>query len=221
MSYAKNFLRMDKIDQLFEAIEHPERFTEAEISTLLQDPEIKDVLDTLDKTKASLQPLPSPDVDAEWKAFNSAHNQHRLRLVSLFSRNIAASILIAIASLAAVATVVSVSMSYFTEPQAEAPAVVNDVTTDVALHPDTTIVKGDVEPRISGPIIFDNAPLETIIAQIANHYGYEAEFKDDSMKSLRLYFRWNQTLPIEDVAGSLNNFEQIQLSLVGKTIIID
>ena len=62
MSYAKNFHKMDKIDRLLDAIEHPDRYAPIEIEAMLQDQEVKEVFDLLDKTKSSLQTLPSPDI---------------------------------------------------------------------------------------------------------------------------------------------------------------
>ena len=70
-------------------------------------------------------------------------------------------------------------------------------------------------------IVFDNEPLETIISGIALHYGYEVLFRDVDSKSLRLYFRWNQELPVEEIVEKLNNFEQIHIAIEDKNIIID
>ncbi len=57
---------MDKIDLLLDAIEHLDRYTPTEIEAMLRDPEVKEVFDLLDKTKASLHTLPDPDIETEW-----------------------------------------------------------------------------------------------------------------------------------------------------------
>ncbi len=225
MSYAKHFLKMDKIDRLFDAIDHPERYSDAELQSLLQDPEVREVFNLLDKTKASLIPVSTPDVNAEWAAFKLNHRAAASpslpsRLSTLFSRNIAASIAIVVASFAAVAAIVGVSVSHSfrtdkpaVEPQEKvAPATVAEPDTVIAAELPAT------EPEI---IIFDNEPLSTIIARIADDHGYSVAFNADSPKTLRLYFRWNRSLPIEEVIESLNNFEQLHLTLDGNTIKID
>ncbi len=58
---------MDKIDRLFDAVEHPERYSSVEIKEMLKDPEVKEVFDLLDKTKSSLQAVEIPDIEDEWK----------------------------------------------------------------------------------------------------------------------------------------------------------
>ncbi len=72
---------MDKIDRLLEALEHPDRYTQNDLEEMLQDPDVKEVFDLLDKTKSSLQTLPTPDVEAEWRRFEKNHtaskNTHR------------------------------------------------------------------------------------------------------------------------------------------------
>ena len=42
---------MDKIDRFLDAIEYPERYTQSEIDAMLQDLEINELFDLLDKTK--------------------------------------------------------------------------------------------------------------------------------------------------------------------------
>lgn len=225
MSYVKNFLKMDKIERLFDAVEHPERYSEAEIDTLLQDPEVKEVFDLLDKTKSSLHPVSSPDIDAEWAAFRLHHRAAApslpLRLLTLFSRNIAASIAIVLASCAAVAAIVGVSVSYSfrndtsgIEPQQQvAPAAINTIPDSVAVT--------DIPAPAAEVIVFDNEPFDTIITRIATEYGYSVTFTSDDSKALRLYFRWNKAMTVEEVVESLNNFEQLHLTIDDQTITID
>ncbi len=226
MSYAKNFLKMDKIDRLFDAMEHPEHYTSAEIEAMLTDPEVKDVFDLLDKTKASLQMISIPDVEKEWDKFKNNHRLsatlNRQWLTKVLSRNIAASIAIAIASFTAVAAIIGVGMNRFNHREATATEI------NAVVEPEMVVADRDTFKVVDGEnadaveiIVFENEPLDSIMSRIALHYGYDVVFGNDSSKSLRLYFRWNQSLPVEDIVESLNNFEQIHLTLKDKTINID
>lgn len=216
---------MDKIDRLLEAIEHPDRYSEKEIEALLSDPEVSEVYNLLDKTKATLSPISTPDIDAEWDRFSNSHpakQSRSYRIFNLFPRNAAASIAIGIASLAAVAAVVGVSVSYTLKKTAETQITeAVQVTNGSAILGDTIITVEDTPAVAPEAIVFDNEPLETIINYIAEYYGYRTEFSTDAPKSLRLYFRWNQAWSINDVVESLNNFEQIQITVKDKTIKID
>lgn len=216
---------MDKIDRLLDAIENPDCYSEKEIKALLSDPEVREVYNLLDKTKATLTPIPAPDVDTEWNTFKNSHpaKQHRTyRIFNLFSRNAAASIAIGIASLAAVAAVVGVSVNYALNKNTDNQTVeiVSYTKEDVASN-DTILVIEQAPAVAPETIVFDNELLETIINRIAEYYDYKAEFSTDAPKALRLYFRWNQAQTIHEVVESLNNFEQIHISVKDKTIKID
>ncbi|MCM1137445.1 MAG: DUF4974 domain-containing protein [Duncaniella sp.] len=217
---------MDKIDKLLDALEHPEHYPDSEIQEMLHDPEVKEVYKLLGRTKTSLQPIAVPDVDAEWDAFVESRQQPvakpRFRILSFFSRNVAASVIIGIASLAAVAAIVGVSVSSNFVTKEE--AMTSDTIASQSVHImaiDTIYEMGGDEIAAQEIVIFDNEPLQTIVAAIARNYGYKPVFASEDAKSLRLYFRWDKNLPVEQVVESLNNFEQIHIILKGKTITID
>ncbi len=227
MFYAKNFLKMYKIDRLLDAMEHPERYTATEIETMLQDSEVKDAFDLLDKTKSSLQTIVSPDIEEEWKRFETNHGNseftHRFWLSRLFSRNAAASIVIGIASFTAVAAIVGVGIHHTHTGQAEATAKIDNVPDSkiVVSRSDTINQVGVDKDVIPGIVVFDDDTFETIISKIAAYYDYDIIFGNASSKSLRLYFRWNQANSIEEVIGRLNNFEHINLTVKDKTIKVE
>lgn len=213
---------MDKIDRLLDAIERPDLYSEKDMEAMLADPEVKEVYDLLDKTKAALEPIPSPDVDAEWKEFERVHRKNSFRVLYLFSRNVAASIAIGIASLAAVAAVVGVSVNYALNQKAETPsAETAAVVKETVVSNDSTVLSDGVPAVVPEIIVFDNEPLKTIADRIAEYYGYKAQFSYEAPKTLRLYFRWNQAQTLDEVVESLNNFEQIHISVKDRTIKID
>ena len=218
---------MDKIDRLLDVIEHPDLYTATEIEAMLQDPEVKEVLDMLDKTNSSLQPIDTPDIAEEWMKFENRHRQfkstRRHWLPQIFPRNAAASIVACIASFATVAAIVSVgihrisSSSSATTPEVETTIVTEDATS----QPNIINSHEPDDEKSPERVVFDNETLETILTRIGGYYEYTVTFNNDAAKSLRLYFRWNQALPIEDIVASLNNFEQINLTIVDRTIKID
>lgn len=218
---------MDKIDRLLDAMEHPERFTPTEIEDMLKDPEVKEFFDLLDKTKSSLQTVVTPDIDEEWSRFENKHSKSASSLMDwlarVFTRNAAASIAIVIATFTAVATIVGVGIHHInTDRKAsihEVRAV--DDKDAVASQPnllEASEVEGKAAPET---VVFDDEPLETILTYIAAYYDCKVVFNNEASKSLRLYFRWNQGLPLEEVVERLNNFEQINLTVKDKTIKAD
>ena len=227
MFYAKNFLKMDKIDRLLDALENPERFTRAEIEALLRDPEVKKTFDVLDKTKSSLRPVVQPDVEAEWKKFENTHGGlepiRRFRFKDLLTRNIAASIAVGVVSLSAVAAIVGIGISRHDRPESSSPTIDDKPETIVEKSQPATSNATEEEPKVIAPEIkiFDNEPLETILSDIAAYYDCKVIFNKDSAKTLRLYFRWDNALTLSEVVESLNNFEQISLTVEDNTIKVD
>lgn len=226
MSYAKSFYKMDKIDRLLDSMEHPDHFSPTEIEAMLQDPDVKELFDMLDKTKSSLLTIPAPNIDDEWKRFEEKHSglrkQKRSWLISLFSRNVAASIFLCIISFTAVAALVGVGIHHIKhvndiqETVVEENRVISESETNKTISDAITPTEEDI--RSEEIVVFDNEPLETILERIAKYYDCKIEFKNEASKSLRLYFRWSQALSIEEVVERLNNFEQIQLTVEDNTI---
>lgn len=218
MFYAQNYLKMDKIDKFLDAIEYTDRYTDQELEAILADAEVRDVYNTLDKTKASLSTIVAPDVDAEWREFERLHKKRSFGIFNLFSHNIAASIAICIASLAA-AAVVGVSVNYALDKKEGSKAKETSVVAkEKVIHRDSVIVADETGIAAPEIVVFDNEPFGTIMNRIAEYYGYDTEFATDAPKSLRLYFRWNQSHTLDEVIESLNNFEQIDLTVRDKII---
>ena len=217
---------MDKIDRFLDAIEYPERYIPSEIEAMLQDPDVKEMFDLLDKTKSSLQALQTPDIEAEWRRFEENHPTskvtHRFWRAGIMSRNIAATIAIVIVSFTAVAAIVGIGINQFTQlKEASHPDDIKTVYARAVSMPDSVKSAEPVKEETPEIIVFDNEPLKTIADKIAGYYGYKAEFSNEASESLRLYFRWDQENTIEEVVERLNNFEQINTEIKDKTIKID
>ncbi len=221
---------MDKIDRLFDAVEHPERYSSVEIEEMLKDPEVKEVFDLLDKTKSSLQAVEIPDIEDEWKKFETSHHssklpnkkQNRFMLSGWLSRNVAASIVIGIVSFTAVATIVGVGIHHLSNNR-EVTTVETPISEVTDVVPNSDTISSYENEEVASPeiVVFDNEPLETILSEIANYYKCQVIFNNNVSKSLRLYFRWNQALTITEVVERLNNFEQINLTIKDATIEVD
>ena len=71
------------------------------------------------------------------------------------------------------------------------------------------------------PIVFDNVTLDSILPQIAKHYGYDVSFSSEQSKALRLFLTWNPQDSIQKVTDKLNLFEQIHIVLDEQTMIVE
>ena len=217
---------MDKTDRLLDAMNNPEKYSFAEIEEMLRDAETKEIFDLLDKTKSSLQPVSTPDIDVEWDKFKDNNYYKKkssvLRLSAFFSRKIAASVIVAIISITAVAAIIGISVSSLNNKENVTSEKEVEATKEIITNQEDSINTPSDSPIQSfETVIFDNEPFEVIMKQIGDFYGYKTEFNSENARLLRLYFRWNQDSPIQVIVESLNNFEQIHLTIDGKTIKID
>lgn len=220
----------DKTDRLFEAIENPDRFSDDEIQKMLEDLGEQELYKQICKTADALTTTEDPDVDYEWKQFVSHQKKavakgflHSLRI--FFNRNAAAVLLCTVASLAVVAATLGVTYSL------SHPATVAEVTADIASAPaksvqETTTVKDSVRvdestPEVPRTVIFKDKSFGELISEIADFYGVSVVYKNEKSKELRMYFQWDQTLPLSEIVEQLNNFEQIKINVSDKTITIE
>ena len=217
---------MDKTDRLLDAMNNPEKYSSVEIEEMLQDAETKEIFDLLDKMKSSLQPIPVPDIEKEWNKFKVGSHYNRqspvLRLSAFFSRKVAASVTIAIISITAVAAIVGISVNSLNNKENVTSEKEVEATKEIITNQEDSInTLSDSPIQSFETVIFDNEPLEVIMKQIGDFYGYKTEFNSENARSLRLYFKWNQASTIKEIVESLNNFEQIHLTTDGETVKID
>ena len=211
MFYVKNYQPMDNLDRLLDAIEHPEAYTPEELDDILNDAEAAEALHILDDAKAALADVPEPDTDAEWAAFSKKYS----RKLPLQRRAVAA-ILIAVASAAAVAT----GLGVYRSSQAVRHDLVAEDTAKVIEVSATDAIRS-LPATAPSVAIFENVPLEDILSDISQVYGTEVVFKSDSARGLRLFFRWDTNLTAAEVVELLNNFEQIDIHIEGRTITVE
>ncbi len=216
----------DNIDRLLDALEHPENYSDAELEQLLTDPGAREVYEMLHKVTDASAPVPEINIDEEWRSFEAKQPKRRpsiLRWLSFVaSRNAAAAVLVLVGTLAVVTATIGVT-HYFnankemtqteqTEPQKQT------AITDANVAPADTIPAEETpQPET---IVFKGESLETILADIAGYYGATVKFNKDAAKSLKLYFEWNRSLPLNEVVEQLNNFEQIDITLTDKVLTV-
>ncbi|MBP3286966.1 MAG: DUF4974 domain-containing protein [Prevotella sp.] len=69
------------------------------------------------------------------------------------------------------------------------------------------------------PVNFENTRLDTMLTDIATYYHHQVDIRNEALRDLRLFYRWDRKTSIESVIEELNNFEQLHLTLEGNTII--
>lgn len=216
----------DNIDRLLDALEHPEKYSDAEVEQLFTDPEAREIYDTLHKTSDVSAHVPEINLDEEWRCFEAKQPKRRpiiLRWLSFIaSRNAAAVVIAFVGTLAVVAATIGVTHYFNADKemsqteQAEPQEQTAITSTNVA---STDTIPAEITP-LPETIVFKGENLERILADMAGYYGATVKFNQDAAKSLQLYFEWDRSLPLNEVVEQLNTFEQIDITLTDKVLTV-
>ena len=213
---------MNKTEQLIDAIDHPEKYSDEELHALLADPEVREAYDTMCNIRAALSTPPKSDLDLEWKTFARGCFGMKSKYTKILLRNSAAVVAVCLLSAAAIATVIGVRLHERQNPAMATSYDAIELTQtatakneeDTSRIEDTAVVKQE-------PVLFENRPLEEILNAMKEHYRVEVIFESQKAKNLRLYFNWNPELPIADIVTLLNNFQQFSIRLSDNTLIVE
>ncbi|MDE6022099.1 MAG: DUF4974 domain-containing protein [Muribaculaceae bacterium] len=210
---------MDKIDRLLEVIEHPDRYSDAEIDALMNDREVQDVYDLISKAKDCAHQPETPDVNAEWREFAKSEGIGRFSFGSFIRRNSAAVVIGVLATIAAVAAGISISVSQ-TKNNNENAILVSEKPAEINL--DKTVGASEVKMHVKPVeiIVFKEETLGKILGDVADYYGASIEFKNEEAKDLRLHVKWDQGKTLAETIDMLNNFEHIDITLSDNNITV-
>ena len=204
----------DRNKQLYrDMTEEPEKYSDQELEAMM------DEIDQMPDVEEAWQLL-SEKLRVKSEESSSKHEVARadsslFTLHSSFKK--VAAILISIITISGLAfAAVHFMRNHEGKPaETEQPAATVEArTADAARQPADSTVS-------TQPVVFDNVTLDSILPQIARHYGYTVDFRNEQPKSLRLYFTWNPQDSIQKVTEKMNLFEQFHIVLEEQTIIIE
>ncbi len=217
---------MEKFDRALDLMEHPERYSECEISAILEDDEIREIYNTLCMAETSLQPemkLPAEKVDEEWRRFSGKGNFGGRRRKGFPSRWKPGKYVAAAMASGIALGAVALGMVMKSRPEAqESDAVkVEPAGRAMVLQKDTAL-RGDLYPRLPSDtiILFENESLGDILGQITSFYGMQLKVENPESMGIRLFFRWETKNGEEEVVKRLNNFEKINVFLAKDTVVV-
>ena len=204
----------DRNKQLYrDMTEEPEKYSDQELEAMMDEidqmPDVEEAWHLLsEKLRAKSEESSSKHEVA--RADSSLYTLH-----SSFKK--VAAILISIITISGLAfAAVHFMRNHEGKPaETEQPAATVEArTADAARQPADSTVS-------TQPVVFDNVTLDSILPQIARHYGYTVDFRNEQPKSLRLFFTWNPQDSIQKVTEKMNLFEQFHVVLEEQTIIIE
>lgn len=213
----------DKYGIVLDIVEHPDRYNSEQLQEILSDPETREVYNLLCKVDSAVEAGKEPDVEAEWKRFAQKHDvRPRRRYFMWFGSRAASIAAIAATSIVAVAAGIALTVGvtkHKAEPTADATAKTAAVVRTIA--PAVTGVPADSITVRENSVMFEDESLETIMNEVAAAYGVEVVFDNKEASGLRLYYKLNPSLPLDEVVSQLNTFEQINITLKDNTLTVE
>lgn len=230
---------MDKFEKILDMIDHQEKYSDEEIRVLLQDEECRKLYQTMQEVDSALvkQETPVVDIDKEWEKFENDHsdelngrnddknnsqkiNKNNGRWASW--RKVAASVagFVLISGIAFAAIHTYIKRSQEPMPIAKGShteVVVEDSTKQDAVKDSLIQVKAE-KPAIHKT--FENVSFDKMMTEIASYYDMQVKFDNAEAKNLRLYYEWDSHSSIESIVKELNQFENVNIEMVGQTLVV-
>lgn len=211
----------DKYELVLDIIEHPDKYTSERLNEIMSDQDTREIYNLLCKADSAVEANKAVNVDSEWEKFNTAHLMPKHRPFRCFGSRAASIALLVSSSIVAVATGIVVTVAVIdSKPETVSVTEPSGRQTAVRETADSASTKTEETMTDLTPIVFENEPLDTIMEAVSKAYGVEIKFNDDEAASLHLYYKFDPSLPLDDIVSQLNTFEQINIVLNGNIICV-
>lgn len=217
--------RNTKLDKVLHIIEHPEEYSPGQLEQLLADPETRELYNLICKTDSAVESSLPIDVDAEWNNFSQCHPQVKSRRHSFFglsSRVASVTIFIATSIVAlAIGITVSVNKSHNPVANAEIQNVARETPAETQLSSASQEQTDSISEIPADPVLFEDATLSEIMEMISKRYSVKIRFNNREAENLRLYYKFDPTLSLDEIISQLNTFDQIHIVRNNNLLLID
>ncbi len=206
---------MDKLEILLDMTEHPDRYTEEQMQELLADEDVRKhyqmmvwLRESQDPSRSSLkerEKRPSPTSPLKGEAFSLP-----LRVVRMgrYAAAFVGAVVMAGLLFAAV------------RPFLNSPSEAENASSAGDEAPSLTEGQGEGLLQ-EGLVVFQDAPLDSILTVVAQHYGKVVLFRNEEVRTMRLIMTWQPADSLGEFIGRLNMFEGLQLTLQADTLIVE
>ena len=208
-----NKSKEEKRQMFFNMQEHPERYTDEQVESLLADVDMKDFFHYMAMVRMAMK-KENPkkvNVDEAWKKFADKQGLKTNEASDKTSSNhwkIAASI---------IGVVFLSGIFRFSSSDEANQAKTEQVSSTSDLNKMDSIKVSATEKADSldlKPVVFDNTELGDVVSQLAAFYHVKVEFGKAESQHIRIFFNWDKTKTLKQNLEILNAFERIQITEV-------
>ena len=183
-------MKEDKMERLLKAMENPGDFTNEELEQLFEDEELRDCYNMAIKAE---------------QGFRLRREQAELRPMAKHHIWLkVAAVFIGLIMLSGITIAAIQYIRYIDDKQ-------------TVQKPPVTTVQPQPVAESNEPAdtlrTFENEELEDILSEIADYYHLRTEYRDDEIRHIRLYIKWNKMQSAEAMVERLNGFEKVNVIL--------
>lgn len=190
-------MKEDKIEQMLHAMEHPEDYTDQQLEQLFSDEEVRCCYEIAVKAEQQLSNNGLPKNER-------VHSTYWHKIAAVFVGGL---LLSGIA-------IAAIQLSKNNSEKNNEPVMVTAEPTQPAIADAGTL-------PMDTTITFENAELEVIMSQLANHYKVTVDFNKEDARHLRLYTKWTPAETLDQVVERLNGFEKVTIKKNNNTLVIE
>jgi len=210
--------RDEKIQLLLDMQEHPEQFSEQALQTMLDDPEVRELMEATAQLKQAMMSDENDvsNVDAEWQRFAQTHLTEQkperswLKMAATF---------IGILMMSGIAFAAIHIIRHVSNAGVESqPSIQETIVANPHQLPADSVKTDTIPPKV---VRYDEATLEQILTDMADYYGLSLNWKSEEAKTLRLFYIWNKQQSAIEAIRSMNSFERIRLELSDSILTAD
>ena len=208
----------EKIQLLLDMQEHPEQFSEQALQTMLDDPEVRELMEATAQLKQAMMSDENNvnDVDAEWQRFVQIHLTEQKQEHSWLK---IAATFIGILMMSGIAFAAIHIIRNFSNAGIEPQKTIQETTIANPHQLPADTIKTDTIPSMV--VRYDEATLEQILTDMADYYRLTLNWKSEEAKTLRLFYIWNKQQSAVKAIRSMNSFERIRLELSDSILTAD
>ena len=208
--------RNDKIMMLLDMQEHPEQFDETALEDMLNDPEMKELMEATAQLKRAMVhqefTMTDQEVEDEWQYFVSEHDRLQGRNWLKMAATFVGILFVTGITFAAVHLISNNSNNKDISPTQEEVGEIVKPVQEVTINNDS-IAKAEF-------VVFDNVTLDTIAQEIAAYHHMDVDLQNEQARQLRFYFVWKQDDSLQEVMEKLNMFEPVNLAIENGKLIV-
>lgn len=206
---------MNKTDRLLQMLEQPQRYTADEWQEILADEECRELYTLMSKTQSAIDAARADEevteemIDVEWRRLSKPYSgmSKLFKIAAMF-------VGVLMLSGIAFAAIHIVSQRVGGEENHGDRSMIESQTT---ITRPVSVIPTDTIPQ---PRIFENVPLDEVVAEIALYYNKVADIQNEQAHDLRLYYKWDLQDDIGSIVEDLNHFDHVNLVVEGDRLTV-